>query len=1009
MNDSLKKKSNLFFDKRDHELIRIVNEATERDPTRFDFIKKRFFPHFHPHGIKEMAESKGLRIAYCVAYLLNYLEEGKPEDRLSALRSLRDEVIQTAEKPIPKNTARVLLEIMKELVRTPENYRRQLELARDFRITASGKARIVRKKLKQYHLLEMPEEWNQVTFDDHVHDANTKGRKYPTHLIMDAWIKGIRRIRVIYYNHITSQSALELLEAADILDIDVRIGIEFSACHRNKYAKLIWVPRGFRDTEDFLCFLAEDSVTKLMNEGKKASKFQKEYILNILNNFNKTHRHSINSRFGVILPPLNNNEFVSFVGSGQASLVHLAKYIYNKLFPLMKERVKSLAKEYQKSDYRRKQEIEDLVGEMNRIDTDRIIEEYLKPEKNPEVPNVNIPENYENRPCLLKQTPGQLRKIISSISWEYRFTLNLHNLNLEDVIEIVYDCEGTITRFESFNLKDYVYGETGHMEDINRFQLALNRGNVIVLKKMILEAIDQISNENSDGNHDRIDKLSEILYDIGFLKNCYQSHPVKSRIGSDSTGHSPRVYGMGLAALETLPLRSRKNSKKSKVSQRTVIPVQISVYLRKSFIPHDEKENGIPDMYHILSRIPLLRYFYLNVGTDWIVLEYSTRLKKTGNLITLGGIRKHFTNDFDLKDGEKKFKPKHSFRYINTGWKNCLKALFGFIPAFATFYLTYDWWVLAFLGAPIWFCITGMRNVVQSVLGGGGLRRSPLLRWNDYVSWERLTDSLLYTGFSVPLLDFFVKNFLLDQQLGINTSTSPFFLYIAIALANGIYLSSHNAFRGLPRAAIFGNFFRSVLSIPLAIALNFLFGFLLTAGGFTAVNLILQKWAAIISKLASDFVAAVIEGSADRHKNIHDRLRDYENKIDRLLELFSQLEMLFPDWYKMEPDPEPGERKKNKEVKDLENILAIHVLDMLYFWMYQPRSRSAFQRMLSELSKEEREVFFRSQNILKRHKEISQLFIDGLLGKNFMKPLSFYLDRSEEYLQDMKKLHDSSP
>ncbi len=81
---------------------------------------------------------------------------------------------------------------MKELVRAHGNYQRQLELAHDFRRAASGKPRIIREQLRRYHLLEMPEEWNQVTFDDHVHDANTKGRKSATHLIMDAWIKGIR-------------------------------------------------------------------------------------------------------------------------------------------------------------------------------------------------------------------------------------------------------------------------------------------------------------------------------------------------------------------------------------------------------------------------------------------------------------------------------------------------------------------------------------------------------------------------------------------------------------------------------------------------------------------------------------------------------------------------------------------------------------------------------------------------------------------------------------------------
>jgi hypothetical protein len=41
--------------------------------------------------------------------------------------------------------------------------------------------------------------------------------------------------------------------------------------------------------------------------------------------------------------------------------------------------------------------------------------------------------------------------------------------------------------------------------------------------------------------------------------------------------------------------------------------------------------------------------------------------------------------------------------------------------------------------------------------------RSPLLRWNDLVSWNRVADSLLFTGFSVPLLDFLVKTTLLDR------------------------------------------------------------------------------------------------------------------------------------------------------------------------------------------------------------------------------------------------------
>ena len=72
----------------------------------------------------------------------------------------------------------------------------------------------------------------------------------------------------------------------------------------------------------------------------------------------------------------------------------------------------------------------------------------------------------------------------------------------------------------------------------------------------------------------------------------------------------------------------------------------------------------------------------------------------------------------------------------------------------------------------------------------------------------------------MPLLDYLVKTLLLQQHLGVTTSTSPLVLYSVMALANGIYISTHNILRGLPRSAVIGNFFRSILSIPLAILFN---------------------------------------------------------------------------------------------------------------------------------------------------------------------------------------------
>ncbi len=141
---------------------------------------------------------------------------------------------------------------MKELLRSRDNELRQLKLAHDFRMVLTGNPRKVRAELARYHLLEMPEEWNQYAFDDHVHDANTKGRKSPTHLVMDAWIKGHRYLTVVYYNYVSPEVVEELIEASAILDVKVQVGIEMSARFRDKYIRFTWEPHGFRDNSALL-------------------------------------------------------------------------------------------------------------------------------------------------------------------------------------------------------------------------------------------------------------------------------------------------------------------------------------------------------------------------------------------------------------------------------------------------------------------------------------------------------------------------------------------------------------------------------------------------------------------------------------------------------------------------------------------------------------------------------------------------------------------------------------
>ncbi|MBU1138478.1 MAG: hypothetical protein KKD01_05335 [Proteobacteria bacterium] len=1016
-----KRVSRYFFDENDYVLLNIVNDVLNRDEAH-KLIKNLLIPYLHPHGIKEMTASMALRIAYAVIHLLGSLEAGKAADRQNALRCLRDEVLCSSQSMLRRNTARVLLEIMKELVRSKGDYLRQLKLARDFRTATFGKPRFIRSQLKKYHLIEMPEEWNQIAFDDHVHDANSKGRKSPTHLIMDAWIKGIRRLTVIYYNFINVEVAAELLESAEVMGITVRIGIEFSARFRGRYVKFIWAPRGFADSQDFLNFIKDGPAKTFMDEGRKVSQYQQCYVVDVFREFNSRHRPVINEAYGINLPVFDREEFLTFVGSGQPSLLHLAKFIYNHMLSAMREQVLMFRNKWAEADEEERLYISHAVEIMNALDPDAIIESFLQPDKNPDISNPFVPHDDSDVPGMLLLSPEELLTRLESLRTGSRVTLNLSELSPADVLELINDCKGKISHLEIFNLKDYTRGKAIHYAEINKLQLAINQGNIINLKRVIQKIIRDLSETDplSQEMKERREKLTVILHNMLTLHGFYKRSKLKSRIGSDSTGGSRNRYGMGLVMKDTLPRCARRELESKRQPSRWNIPVRITAHLQVTYIPR-RHHNGTGDHRNVpwdhknLGSTPSCAlepvFSGLNFGferqRDWVVQAYSTHMEPNGNVATLGWMQTGQNNalSLDTRDDVSE-QSKIPLGYLNHYLKNGLRILIGFIPAFATFALTKDWWFLAYFGAFIWFGITGIRNIIQSVLGAGGFSRSPLLKWKEYVSWDRLSYSLLFTGFSVPLLDLLVKTLILERMFGITTGTNPVALYSFMALANGVYISGHNIFRGLPKGAVYGNFFRSILSIPLAILFNGVVGWMLGGASVVAVNDILQKWAAVISKLASDCVAGFIEGLADRFNNIRFRSMDYSAKIAQVFETYAALEVFFPeeDVLEMLESPKEFMRAMAKKNPDLGKIVIINALDLLYIWMYQPRATSTLPAIMKAMSPEERRIMVASQLVLMQQRQISQLFVDGVLGKKFSRALSFYLDRSEEYLKSFQEL-----
>ena len=387
-----------FFDKQDYELIHLVNKVVSQHGHTSN-ESELFDANLHPHGIKAMAISREMRVAHAVVQLLDSLEDGASDDRLRALNTLFDEVLYSAQTTLRRNTARVLIQITKDLVRAHNDEFRQLHLAHDFRRATQGTPRIVRRLLEKYHLVEMPEDWSQLSFDHHVHDANTKGRKNPTHLIMDAWIKGIRYLTIIYYNYVEPDAAREVLYAAAIMGVHVRIGIEFSSPFRNRYVHFIWVPRGFSDADNFMEFLAEPPMRHLMSRGREASEWQQRYVFQVLDKWNSTHRHELSDQLQLLLPPIQEKEFRTFVGTGQPSLLHLAEFIYNCAKPLFNKHAVELqdACEHDGSEMAL-QCVEEGLEIMEDLSPAVVHDTWLTPEKNPDLPSPYVPHITKDPP-----------------------------------------------------------------------------------------------------------------------------------------------------------------------------------------------------------------------------------------------------------------------------------------------------------------------------------------------------------------------------------------------------------------------------------------------------------------------------------------------------------------------------------------------------------------------------------------------------------------------------------
>ena len=271
----------------------------------------------------------------------------------------------------------------------------------------------------------------------------------------------------------------------------------------------------------------------------------------------------------------------------------------------------------------------------------------------------------------------------------------------------------------------------------------------------------------------------------------------------------------------------------------------------------------------------------------------------------------------------------------------------------------------------------------------------------------RICDSLLYTGISVLLLEAGIRVFLLEHLLGLGVREHPLLAFTVLNVVNGLYIAGHNVFRGFPRAASVGNLFRSVLAIPVSGFFNMTLVAALALAGVADPMQYVAACAAIVSKTASDVVAALIEGYADSRNNRRMRRWDYAGKLAQLRDCHARLELLLAE---EKTELLVGRRgglrgMGGRQGARIERTLIICALDLMYFWYYQPRAQEVFASLMRHMDQEKRMTTARLQLVLCRRLEIGGMLVDGgLVGRRFKAPLTFYLANSRGYLKEVFRL-----
>jgi len=523
-------------------------------------------PPFHPQGVNRWFKRRRITIAESYLMVVRDLDSRHSSARLDALRKLADVAFHSANIDYPLNTARVQSALIKEVVKHRSNKRRQLELLYDFSMSTRGQHQVIRKLCDELNIIELPEKGMQIGdlgygWDEHVHDTATSGRKNPTQLIIDAFIKGISRVTVAYGSVSDLDMMEEAFEAGKILGLHVNIALEFSVMVDGaRYHFMAELPH-FNSKEDLRAFFSNHaSDLASFFDGLDINRENRlDAVRRLLETFNAKTLPAINEGFEqtreYCLAPLSLDELLATIPNMNITPLHLAEFMYMRYRPVLQKRV------WYYKVLRGKIKSLSAANAARKAEKDAIEKKYaeLRKELKNLSPDTLLAEYFEDPHSISYQTVFEdivsLSDMLHQAGCMIKFIHPLEH-GIEKAAHVLDQCSLCIDSAEVYNTQDCA-GRSP--EEVEAFARILN-----------------------ERNKQAYSKGQQVI-----IPAC----------GSDATGRNPKIPGMGFVFEDQIIGKLRQRY----IKRHVALPPLVSAMVRAGATPVDDERLDLGSLPRIIS------------------------------------------------------------------------------------------------------------------------------------------------------------------------------------------------------------------------------------------------------------------------------------------------------------------------------------------------------------------------------------------------------------------------